>query len=198
LEWDQSRIQSIAGIDCSYDPAAKRVGAVVVVCKTPSFQVVEVTTDIQPDVIPYIPGYLHFRKAPACLKAFRKLTHPPDITLLDGNGIAHPRKMGLAAYFGVLLDISTIGCAKNPLFSHSAPKGEKGSFTTFSNDDGVSVGVCIRTRENIKPVFISPGHRIDIAHSKKIILSCSRTRIPEPLRLAHLEASRIFLNPDRI
>jgi deoxyribonuclease V len=198
LVWDQKEIKTIAGIDCAYDTLREKIGAVVVVCRLPTFQVIETASDIRHSAIPYVPGFLNYREAPVCLRAFRKLLHPPDVTLLDGNGIAHPRKMGLASYVGLIMDISTIGCAKNPFFPYSMPEDKTGSYTDFQNHTEETVGVCIRTREKVKPVFVSPGHRITLSQARKIVIACSKTRIPEPLRLAHLKASLLFKRPSRI
>jgi deoxyribonuclease V len=185
-------IRLFAGADCSYDSERKQVGAVVVVLEMPGLSVVEVCRDVQKEVIPYIPGYLNFREGPVLLKTFRKLKLRPDVTLIDGNGIAHPRKMGLASYVGVILDISTVGCAKTAFFPFDPPGKEKGAFTELKNEQEEKVGLCLRTRTGVKPVFVSPGHRMDFSTAKQCVLMCSKYRIPEPLRRAHVLAKDLF------
>jgi len=192
LKWVIKKINLVAGADCGYDKRKGEIGAVIVVCKIPDFEVVEISKEIRKVNIPYIPGYLNFREGPAFLKAFKKLHEKPDVTILDGNGIAHHRKMGIASYLGVILDICTIGCAKSPFFPFDMPREQRGAFTYYRNKRKEIVGVCLRTRSGIKPVFVSPGHRIDIDVSKKIILDCSHYRLPEPIRHAHGLASNLF------
>lgn len=182
----------MAGVDCSYDRYSQRIGAVIVVQKIPGFEIVETSLSIRTVSIPYIPGFLNFREGPAILQAFRQLKIKPDITLIDGNGIAHPRRMGLASYVGVLLDACAIGCAKKPFFPHENPGPQRGEFSPFMNLQKEQVGICLRTRTGIKPIFVSPGHKIDLLTSRRFVLSCSRFKIPEPLRLAHQHASQLF------
>jgi deoxyribonuclease V len=112
--------------------------------------------------------------------------------LLDGNGIAHPRKMGLASYVGVVLDIPTIGCAKSPFFAFDPPPKDKGTYSLYKDRKNEVVGFCLRTRTSVKPVFVSPGHKVDFEFSREIVLACSKSRIPEPIRIAHHMAKEIF------
>jgi len=112
--------------------------------------------------------------------------------LVDGNGIAHPRKMGLASYLGVLLDQPTIGCAKSPFFPCQAPERERGGKVPYYNQNGEQVGLCLRTRDGVKPVFVSPGHKMDIQTAGEIVLNLAKFRLPEPLRIAHQKAQGIF------
>jgi len=192
LEPGPRKVDLIAGADFSYLREEKFVGAVIVVHEIPSFKVVEVSEAIERLAVPYVPGFLNFREGPAFLKAFRKIKNRPDVTLVDGNGIAHPRKMGLASYVGVLLDISSIGCAKKPFFSFRPPDEERGAYTFFENTERERVGLCLRTRYGVKPVFVSPGHRMDIHSAGEWALYCSKFRIPEPLRTAHHLATKLF------
>ena len=192
LEWDGRPVDLVAGADFAYDRKAKKIGASLVVLRLPEFKIVETTVAVRELRFPYIPGYLSFREGPVFLDAFRKIKTKPDVTLVDGNGIAHPRKMGLASFVGVTLDICTIGCAKQPFYPFEPPSENSGSYTFFKNESGDNVGLTLRTRSGVKPIFVSPGHRIDIVHAADIILRCSRFRIPEPLREAHSRASRIF------
>ena len=192
LTSDLDKVQTVAGADSDYDREGGFIGAIVAVLKFPEFELMEVTSEIQKANIPYIPGYLSFREGPALAKAFRKLKIKPDVTLIDGNGIAHPRRMGLASYVGVLLDVPTIGCAKSPSFSYTPPSVEKGSFSLYLDDKGEKVGYCLRTGFSVKPIFVSPGHRMDFDSARNLVLECCKYRIPEPLRKAHHLAKNLF------
>jgi len=185
-------IRRVGGADCGYDLSGKRVVAVIVVMSWPELGMIEVSSAARPLAVPYIPGFLNFREGPSILAAFRKLHFEPDICIVDGNGIAHPRKMGLASYVGVVLDICTIGCAKNPFYPCSSPKRERGAATLFENERNERVGFCLRSRTGVKPVFVSPGHKISHVAAKEVVLACSTYRIPEPLRQAHLMAGKLI------
>ncbi|MFB0566512.1 MAG: endonuclease V [Candidatus Aminicenantaceae bacterium] len=189
---DIHKVNFIAGADFNYDKKEKYVGASIVIYKIPEFEIVEISQTTRKVRIPYIPTFLAFREGPVFFDAFRRIKKKPDVTLIDGNGIAHPRKMGLATYGGVILDIVTIGCAKNPFFLYTIPQNDKGAYTFFMNDKSEKVGLCLRTKKGAKPIFVSPGHRIDIMTSMKLVLSCSKYRIPEPLREAHRLANQMF------
>jgi len=182
----------IAGADFSYHKQKRLIGAIVVVLKFPEFEMIEVAEEVRVVRIPYIPGYLNFREGPSFMKTFLKLKNQPDLTLIDGNGIAHPRKMGLASYVGVVLDIPTIGCAKSPFFAFDPPQEKRGAYSIYKNRKNEMVGFCLRTRTSVKPVFVSPGHRVDFAFSREIVLACSKFRIPEPIRIAHHMAKKLF------
>jgi deoxyribonuclease V len=192
LTWEESEIHLVGGVDSSYDEDQRKIGVVVVVYKMPAFIIVEVGKEVCDIPIPYVPGFLSFREGPVFLKAFRKLYTKPDVTIFDGNGIAHPRKMGLASYIGVILEISTIGCAKNSFFPFQPPGEERGDCSDLVNSDGEKVGYCLRTRDGIQPVFVSPGNKIDLQVSRELVLKYSQYRIPEPLRMAHHLASQLF------
>jgi deoxyribonuclease V len=192
LKWEETVLETVAGADFSYDKGNKLIGASVVVLSFPDFKILETAQAIRNVTFPYISGYLAFREAPAFFKAFRKLKTKPDVTLVDGNGIAHPRKMGLASFVGVVMDVCTIGCAKSPVYPFVLPGKKRGQFTSIRNERQERVGLCLRTSDGIKPVFVSPGHRIDLMEAMRIVLICSRYRIPEPLREAHVTAGHIF------
>lgn len=192
LRWDSKPVSLIAGGDCSYDRHSHQIGAAIIVQKIPEFEIVEISHITRPVSIPYIPGFLNFREGPVFAQAFRLLKTKPDITLVDGNGIAHPRRMGLASYVGVILDICTVGCAKKPFFPYESPGTQRGESSPFLNKEKKQVGICLRTRSGIKPIFVSPGHKIDIQASRHFVLLSSRFKIPEPLRLAHQCASQLF------
>jgi len=184
----------IGGADFSYHKQKGLIGAVIVVLKYPEFEIIEVAKEIQKVRIPYIPGYLNFREGPSFIKSFRKLKTIPDFTLIDGNGIAHPRKMGLASYVGVILDVPTIGCAKSPFFAFEMPIEKRGAYSFYKDRKKEKVGFCLRTRAFVKPVFVSPGHRVDFEFSREIVLACSSFRIPEPIRIAHRMAKELILS----
>lgn len=192
LEWSGGDVNFIAGADFGYDLADKKIGVSIVVFKFPELKIVEVSRAIRKVEFPYVPGYLSLREGPAFLEAFREINHMPDITLVDGNGIAHPRKMGLASFVGVLLDIATIGCAKKSFFRYTLPSEHRGAFTPIKNEGNEKVGMCLRTRVGVKPIFVSPGHKIDFRSARSFVLSCSKFRIPEPIREAHMQARMTF------
>lgn len=194
VEQDVGRTTRIAGADFSYHKQKGLIGALLVVLKYPELEVIEVVNEICDLQIPYIPGYLNFREGPSFLRAFLKLKNRPDLTMIDGNGIAHPRKMGLASYVGALLDIPTIGCAKSPFFPFQSPGENRGAFTLYRNRNMEMVGYCLRTRTSTKPIFVSPGHRMGFLFSRAIVLDCSKFRIPEPIRIAHRMAKALFPN----
>ena len=160
---------------------------VVVVLNYPSFEIVEQVLKTAKISYPYIPGLLTFREGPVLEKCFNVLKIEPEIILFDGQGIAHPRNMGLATHLGILLDKPTIGCAKTRLFgNYTEPEKIPGSFSYLLDNRGRKIGAVLRTRNNVKPVYVSPGHNTDIASSIRIILMCTKGyRLPQPLRLAH-------------
>lgn len=134
---------------------------------------------------PYIPGFLSFREGPVIMKALRKLTIKPDVILFDGQGIAHPQGMGIATHLGILLSVPTIGCAKSRLLGdYKEPGKSKGSYTPLIYR-GETIGAVLRTRDNVKPLFVSPGHMIDLKKSINIVMKLLvKYRLPEPLRRA--------------
>jgi deoxyribonuclease V len=155
-----------------------------------SFEPVETATASAKLMFPYIPGLLSFREAPACLAAVRKLKSEPDLFLIDGQGIAHPRRLGLAAHLGLFLDKPTIGCAKSRLIGEFEPPGiEKGAHSPLRDHDQI-IGAVVRTRHNVKPLFISVGHKCRLEDAIRLTLACAtRYRLPEPTRLAHQAVS---------
>jgi len=182
-----SNVRLIAGADVSYAKRAVTMYAAVVVAEWPSLEVVEEVTAERPAEFPYIPGLLSFREMPALLDAFRKLRSGPDLIIYDGQGVAHPRGFGIASHLGVLLDVPTVGCAKKRLVGeHAEPGPEKGAQTPLTLG-GKTIGAVVRTRANIKPVFVSVGHRVGLRSAVKLVLDCAmRYRLPEPTRLAHV------------
>jgi deoxyribonuclease V len=136
---------------------------------------------------PYVPGLFSFREIPLLIPALEKLKTTPNVMLVDGQGTAHPQRMGLAAHLGILMDIPTIGCAKSRLIgTHEEPSKEKGAYT-YLYDKAEVIGVVLRTRTNISPVYVSIGHKISLPTTVELVLKCTtKFRIPEPLRTAHI------------
>ena len=193
----------IAGLDCAFGDGGKRVFAAVVVLRrvaasTPkalgmaSFELIETASAAMDVTFPYIPGLLSFREAPACLAAVAKLESEPDVFLVDGQGIAHPRRLGLASHLGLFLDRPTIGCAKSRLIgTFDEPGAEKGAHSPLYDGDEM-IGAVVRTRADVKPLFVSVGHRCRLEDAIRVTLACTtRYRLPEPTRLAHQAVSRL-------
>ena len=187
-----SEVRTIGGGDAAYSKNGKLLFAAIVVLSFPEMEIIDTATADGKTLFPYIPGLLSFREGPILIKTFQKLRLKPDMMIYDGQGIAHPRGIGLASHMGLWLDLPSIGCAKTPLLDEFTFPGRlKGSFEWIRRE-GKKVGAVLRTRDNIKPLFISPGHRIDLSTSNQLILeSCKGFRFPEPLRKAHQLAERI-------
>jgi len=185
LKNNSGEIKSIAGVDVGY--SGKTATAVISVLSFPELELIETVKAKKKIGFPYIPGLLTFREGPAVLSAYRKLRHSPDLILFDGQGMLHPRRMGIATHIGILVDKPTIGCAKSPLYLRYKKPGEKRGCKTFIRDrNGEILGVALCTRDGVKPVFVSCGNKIDLNSAVKIVLASTRGyRIPEPLRLAH-------------
>ena len=182
-------IRTVAGVDAGFPGGQAR--AAVVVLAFPSLQVVEEAAAEVPIPFPYIPGLLSFREIPAVLAALERLHSLPDVLICDGQGIAHPRRLGIASHLGVLLDRPALGCAKSILVGRHAPVGEAVGSQSALVDGGEVIGAVVRTRANVKPVILSPGHRIDVESGVRLALACSRgCRLPEPTRLADRLASQ--------
>ena len=161
-------------------------------------QMIKTFTTISSVAFPYVPGYLSFREIPVLLPLFQELPEKPDLVLVDGAGIAHPRGIGLAAHLGVIFNVPTIGCAKSRLFgNYTEPANESGAFSQLTNDDNI-IGFVLRTKKNTKPLFISPGHLTDPQSSLEIIKRfCGKYRIPEPLRRVDFISKELRRNPDQ-
>jgi deoxyribonuclease V len=139
-----------------------------------------------PVSFPYVPGLLAFREGPVVLAALEQLMDRPDVLMFDAQGLAHPRRMGLAAHLGILLDIPAVGCAKSRLCGEHVSPGEgKGAWAALKDGDEV-IGAVVRTRSRVRPVYVSIGHRVDLETAVSLVLSCApRYRLPEPIRWAH-------------
>jgi deoxyribonuclease V len=179
----------VAGVDISVDRWTKSGTGAVVVLGYPSLEIVEIKVMTDRINFPYVPGLLSFREMPLLLKAFERIERVPDLILVDGQGIAHPRRMGLASHLGLWLGVPTIGCAKSRLCGeHKIPPLEA-SHSTELVDNGEVIGAVLRTRESVKPLYISIGHMIDLPSAIRFVIACCRGyRLPEPTRLAHLAA----------
>jgi deoxyribonuclease V len=178
--------ETVAGADVSYDMRAKWLHAAVVVLRARTFEVLDRSGVLAEARFPYVPGLLTFREAPAVIEAFGKLKVRPDVMICDGQGIAHPRRMGLAAHLGLYLGIPTIGCAKSWFFGeYEEPGPERGDRSPLT-DNGEVIGAVLRTRSRVKPVFVSSGHLCDLESAIKVVLATSPTyRQPITTRLAH-------------
>ncbi|MGD8962749.1 MAG: deoxyribonuclease V [Desulfobacterales bacterium] len=182
---------TVAGVDTAY--RQNRACAAVVVYSLKDLKVMEEVVAVQPTRFPYIPGLLSFREGPVILEALSRLKAVPDILMFDGQGIAHPRRCGLASHIGLLTGIPAIGCAKTRLIGDfQEPQSTRGS-TTRLTDVRETVGAVVRTRTGVKPVFVSIGHRMDLDTCIRVVLkSCRGYRLPEPLRRAdHLSRKNI-------
>ncbi len=179
----------IAGVDISVQKATGMATGVVVVLNYPELRLVEARVVNGELDFPYVPGLLSFRELPLTLAACERLTVAPDLVLVDGQGIAHPRRMGLASHLGLFLDTPTIGCAKSLLCgNHEMPGVEPGSYAEVI-DRGEIIGAALRTKLGVKPVYVSIGHKVDLQTVINWVLKCCRGyRLPEPTRLAHLAA----------
>ena len=179
----------IAGVDISRKKEQGVATGAVVVLNYPELELVETKVVSGKLDFPYVPGLLSFRESPLTLAACEKLTVTPDLILVDGQGVAHPRRMGLASHLGLLLDTPTIGCAKSLLCgSHEMPAVEPGSYTEIVGR-GEIIGIALRTKFGVKPIYVSIGHKIDLQSAVHWVLNCCRGhRLPEPTRLAHLAA----------
>lgn len=166
--------------------------AAAVVYSFPELQLVETATARLPLTFPYVPGLLSFREIPVCLEAIKKIKRAVDLWLIDGQGIAHPRQMGLASHLGLFLQAPTIGCAKSRLIgTHDEPGPNKGDYTWLYDKEN-KIGAVLRTRNNVKPLFISPGHLCSFENAIDYTLVCTtKYRLPEPTRIAHQTVSKI-------
>jgi deoxyribonuclease V len=181
----RANVRYVAGSDVAFDPKHGRAAGAIVVLAYPSLDVVEEATVEAPTPFPYVPGLLSFRETPVLLDAFGGLRHTPDLLMVDGHGYAHPRRFGFACHLGLLLDIPAIGVAKSPLVGHARGVAARRGSRADLIDDGEVIGALVRTRERVKPVYVSVGHRIGLAAAERWVLACAtRYRLPEPTRLA--------------
>jgi len=197
--------KTIAGLDCALSSDEGKIIAAVVILRMPNvtrglwepieqtdFEVIETATATQKLTFPYIPGLLSFRESPVCIAAVEKLKKEPDAFMIDGQGIAHPRRFGIATHLGLFFDKPTIGCAKSRLLgSFEEPSPEKGAYSPLKDGDDV-IGAVVRTRASVEPVFVSVGNKCLLKDAIEITLAwTTKYRLPEPTRLAHQVVSKI-------
>ncbi len=179
-------VETVAGADISFNKFSETIYAGVVVVRLGSLEVVEEVGVVSETRFPYVPGLLSFRESPAVLEAWAKLKIEPDAVMFDGQGIAHPRRVGIASHVGLLIDRPTFGCAKSVLVGkYEEPPTERGEWSPLV-DKGETIGVALRTKRGVQPIFVSPGHLIDLEGAINLTLACDGGyRQPEPTRLAH-------------
>jgi deoxyribonuclease V len=177
-------VKTVAGIDIGMKGGV--ACAAVVVLAFPGLEIVARATATRPIAFPYIPGLLTFREGPPILDALDRLDRKPDLFIFDGQGIAHPYRMGIASHIGLLIDLPSIGCAKSLLCGrYQEPGVERGSHIPL-DDNGETIGAIVRTRSGVKPVFVSIGHRMDLKSCIDVVLACCKGyRLPETTRIAH-------------
>jgi deoxyribonuclease V len=182
--------RTVAGVDVGFVEDGAIARAAVVVLRYPDLTPIDYALAFAPVTFPYVPGFLSFRETPVILEALGRLATPPDLIICDGQGIAHPRRFGIASHLGVLLDAPTIGCAKSLLIgTHPPLPPERGARVPLT-DRGEPIGWVLRTRANVRPVYVSPGHRVSLAAAVDLVLACTtRYRLPETTRYAHRLAS---------
>ncbi len=178
-------VRYIAGVDMAINEENGKARAAVVLLTYPSLEIQERHIYEEPLRMPYIPGLLSFREAPAVLGAFARLQQQPDLVMVDGQGIAHPRRLGIASHLGLWLDLPTIGCGKSILTGHYHGLREEAGTWVPLLDNGETIGAVVRTRTHVKPMIVSLGHRISLETSIHYVLACCRGyRLPEPTRQA--------------
>lgn len=198
IENDHLPIKTIAGVDVSYDINHNIVFAFIVVLHKESLETIEAVRASAPVSFPYVPGFLSFREIPAILSALDQLSTSPDILMVDGQGIAHPRRLGIAAHLGVLTDTPAIGVAKSRLVGWHKEVGVlKGQQTPLLHGNE-QIGTVLRSKNHVKPLYVSPGHRVDHATAISLTIDClTRYRLPEPTRLAD-KLSKTCKNPESV
>jgi len=185
-------VRTIGAMDISYNRFSKRAVGVLLTFRFPGFEPIESVFSIGEMKFPYVPSFLAFREGPILLSAFEKIQKMPDLILFDGHGYAHPKRFGIACHMGVLLDIPSIGCAKSVLVGEYRTPGKRKGSRANLTDSGEKIGTVYRSQTGIKPIFISPGHRIDFSESIQWVDRClGKYRIPEPIRQAHLTANEV-------
>lgn len=183
---DPGKVRLVAGTDISYLRERKLALGAAVLMSYPDLEVLEVGVSCAEVDFPYVPGLLSFRELPALLPALEGLGSRPDMVFVDGQGIAHPRGCGLASHLGVVTGLPTIGCAKSRLLGEAGEPGSRVGDWTPLVYEGRTVGAVLRTRDGVKPLYVSVGHLVDLASAISMVLSCLRgTRLPEPQRRAH-------------
>ena len=184
FDGEPAEVRTAAGLDVAYDESSGELVAAVVVLDVPALSVVDSAVTRGRAEFPYVPVLFAFREAPPLLEALQELTIAPDVLVCDGQGIAHPRRFGLACHLGVLTDLPSIGVAKTPMGRFDPPAEPRGSWTPIEMD-GDEVGRAIRTRPGVKPVFVSVGHRYTLDNACDLVLELApKYRLPETTRTA--------------
>lgn len=187
---DFDSLKKVGGVDVGFVKEKNLSCASLVIFSYPDMRIIDVINSSEPINFPYIPTLLAFREVPVVLSCFQKLDNLPDLLILDGQGYAHPRRMGLACHVGVLLNIPTIGCAKSRLIGEfNMPEKKKGSYS-YLYDKSEIIGAVLRTKDNISPVFVSIGHRVSLNTAIKLVSEMAVTRIPEPTKIADREVKK--------
>jgi deoxyribonuclease V len=183
-------VRHVAGVDVGFEGDGAVTRAAVAVLSFPKLEPADFAVARLPTRFPYVPGLLSFREIPAALRALGNLRVPPDLLLCDGQGIAHPRRIGLASHLGLAADLPSIGVAKTRLIgSHGEVPDRKGAWSPLLDGDEV-IGAVLRTRAGVKPLYVSPGHRVCLETAIRLVMACvTRYRLPETTRLAHRLAS---------
>jgi deoxyribonuclease V len=183
-------VARVAGVDVGFEDGGRTTRAAVAVLNFPGLELAESAIVRSPTRFPYVPGLLSFREAPAVLDALQRLKAAPDLILCDGQGIAHPRRLGIASHIGLLANIPAIGVAKTRLIGkHEEVPNERGAWVPLT-DRGETIGAVLRTRKDVKPLYISIGHRVSLESALRWVMAClTRYRLPETTRWAHRLAS---------
>lgn len=185
-------ITTIAGADISFNKYSEIIYAGIVLFSYPDLKIIDNATAISRTSFPYISGLLAFREVPALLEAWDKLSIKPDLMVLDGQGIAHERRLGIATHFGLITNVPALGSAKSRLYGKDEEPANVPFATSPMYDKGELIGTTIRSKRNCNPIYVSPGHRINMEQSVAVIKNCIRGyRIPEPTRQAHLLVNKI-------
>lgn len=182
----------IAGADAAFADEVGKVVACALVYDREKNELVEIANAVRPLEVPYVPGFLSFREGPCVMDAIRKLTHRFGVVCFDGQGYAHPRRCGFASYASILLDVPGIGCAKSRLIGTFHEPGLKAGSSSPLMDKDEQIGLVLRTRDGVTPIFVSVGHHVDLESAKKTLLACvTKYRIPEPTRIADIEVAKV-------
>ncbi len=187
---DVADLRSVAGVDVGFEDEGATARAAVVVLGFPSLVPLAYALARAPVCFPYVPGFLSFREIPVILAALAQLATPPDLIICDGQGLAHPRRFGIACHLGVLTGLPTIGCAKSRLIgTHPLLPNDRGARVPLSDQDE-TIGWVLRTRSRVRPVYVSPGHRVSLVTATDLVMACvTRYRLPATTRYAHNLAS---------
>ena len=187
-----SKIRTVAGADVASQRRGPMLYAAIIVLDAQTLEVVDGASARQEATFPYVPGYLSFREIPPLLKAFENLRVRPDLIVCDGQGRAHPRRFGLACHLGLRLDLPAIGCAKSRLIGTHRTPGDRRGCRAALRDKREIIGEVLRTRDRVKPVYVSVGHRISLPTARRWILRLAPNyRLPEPIRAAHHAVNRL-------